>query len=347
MRANMKSILTKMALSILIASPVMVNANQQTLMPITEANYPTAETHRQMVIAQQNAGGINQFQHKNMLTPTDNQPVVRMNRDTYYSMAVVNVSKGATYTIPAVPEGMYVSVQPVTEDHRIQAMTYGAGTFEVTTHKGDYVYLVVRLDSRLNKAQVTAIQDGMKIDAGSSVPFTADSFDFDTIESVENALKAKMPAINTRDGATALYGMFTDPTDSSNADFTEEKYQVGAAIGWGGAQTKDNVYEVSGNYPADTCYTAHFDDPKNKAFWSITVYDKAGFMFNDIANVNSHTATQNTDGSYTVSFGCGEKAINNIETANGSGVFNLGVRHYMPSDKVRSGELRVLPTVTK
>ncbi|MDX2320778.1 MAG: DUF1214 domain-containing protein [Moritella sp.] len=343
----MKSILTKVALSILIASPVMANVNPQALIPITEANYPTAETHRQMTIVQDNAGGINQFQHKNVLTPTDNQPVVRMNRDTYYSMAVVNISQGATYTIPAVPEGMYVSVQPVTEDHRIQSMTYGSGTFEVTAHKGDYVYLVVRLDSRLTKEQVTAIQNGMTIDAGASVPFTAAAFDFDSIETTENALKAKMPAINKRDGVTALNGMFTYPTDSSNAEFTAEKYQVGAAIGWGGAQTKDNVYEVSGNYHVDTCYTANFEDPKNKAFWSITVYDKTGFMFNDVANVNSHSATQNTDGTYTVSFGCGEKAINNIETANESGVFNLGVRHYMPSEKVRSGEIRVLPTVTK
>nr|WP_283104507.1 hypothetical protein [Shewanella olleyana] len=45
-----------------------------------------------------------------------------MNRDTYYSLAVVDVSKGASITIPRLPEGKYVSVQPVTEDHRIQPM---------------------------------------------------------------------------------------------------------------------------------------------------------------------------------------------------------------------------------
>ncbi|WED27762.1 DUF1254 domain-containing protein [Vibrio sp. DW001] len=343
----MKSVLTYIALSIIIATPAIANGNSQKLIPITESNYPTAETHRQMVIVQEKTGGINKFQHKRELTPTVNQPVVRMNRDTYYSMAVVNVSEGATYTVPEVPDGMYVSVQPVTEDHRIQAMTYGAGTFKVTTHTGNFVYLVVRLDSRLDKKDVVAIQDAMKINAGSSTPFSADRFDFDSIGKVENSLKAKMPEINERDGYAALNGMFTSPTDKSNDEFTLEKYQVGAAIGWGGAQTIDNVYEVSGNYPADTCHTATFENPKNKAFWSITVYDKAGFMFNDVANMNSHTAAQNANGSYTVSFGCGVNAINNIETKNPSGVFNLGVRHYMPSEQVRSGELRVLPTVTK
>ncbi len=99
--------------------------------------------------------------------------------------------------------------------------------------------------------------------------------------------------------------MFTGFNDESTKFFTQEKYEVGAAIGWGGAQMIDNIYEVSGNYPTGTCYQAMFEDLKNKAFWSITVYNKAGFMFNDVANVSSNTATVNKDGTYTVSFGCG------------------------------------------
>lgn len=85
---------------------------------VTPASYPTDETSRQM-LKNQDLIGINTFLHKRHLTPTDNQPVVRMNRDTYYSLAVVDVSKGATVTMPIMPEGKYVSVQPVTEDHRI------------------------------------------------------------------------------------------------------------------------------------------------------------------------------------------------------------------------------------
>jgi uncharacterized membrane protein len=90
------------------------------------------------------------------------------------------------------------------------------------------------------------------------------------------------------------------------------------AIGWGGAQMQDNIYEVSGNYPANKCHQATFEDPKNKAFWSFTVYDKKGFMFNDLASLNSNTAMVNTDGTYTISFGCGNDAINNIKTENSS-----------------------------
>ena len=67
-------------------------------MTATAENYPTLETSRQLLIAQGRAA-VNEFAHNRQLTPTDDQPVVRMNRDTYYSFAVVDVSAGASITI--------------------------------------------------------------------------------------------------------------------------------------------------------------------------------------------------------------------------------------------------------
>lgn len=312
---------------------------------VTSASYPTVETSHQM-LKSQDLVGVNKFLHKRQLTPTDEQPVVRMNRDTYYSMAVIDVSKGATVTMPEVPEGKYISVQTVTEDHRIQPMFYDAGTFELSTHTGSHLYLIIRLDATFTEAEAAKFQDQMLINAKSNNTFKAEAVNQDTFKTVEDALKAQMPAITKRDGKDALVGMFTAPTDESNKLFTQEKYEVGAAIGWGGAQEIDNIYEVSGNYPADTCHQATFKDPKNKAFWSITVYNKMGFMFSDLANLSSNTATPNANGTYTISFGCGDKAPNNIETANDSGVFNLGIRHYQPSELVSVDGFRILPTVT-
>jgi len=311
---------------------------------VTPATYPIDETSHQM-LKNQDLVGVNQLLHKRQLTPTDNQPVVRMNRDTYYSFAVVDVSKGATISMPAIPEGKYMSVQPVTEDHRIQAMQYGEGTFELSTHTGDHLYVVIRLDATFTEAEAKKYQDQMNISANSSGKFTASPVNKESFDIVEKALKAQMPAIFKRDGVEALTGMFTDPRDESNKLFSTEKYQVGAAIGWGGAQIVDNIYEVSGNYPSNTCHQATFEDPKNKAFWSITVYDKNGFMFNDLANVSSNTATVNKEGTYTVSFGCGSDAPNNIVIANDTQMFNLGIRHYMPSDKVSKQGYRILPSV--
>ncbi|MBM7035185.1 DUF1254 domain-containing protein [Vibrio ulleungensis] len=307
----------------------------------TVENYPVLETARQFVKVQEKVG-VNNFEHKRVLTPTDDQPVVRMNRDTYYSMATIDVSKGASVTLPEIPEGMYMSLEVITEDHRIQAMEYGAGTYELSTHTGDHVHIIIRTDTRLSLEEVHALQDKMSIQAGSNNEFTAPQVNKEAFEAVEKDLKAQMPVILKRDGAQATFGMFTDPQDESKELFTEEKYAIGAAIGWGGAQLADNVYEVSGNFPADKCYQATFPDPENQAFWSVTVYNKAGFMFKDVANVSSNTADKNADGTYTVSFGCGPDAKNNLEIDNDSGMFSVAFRHYIPSQKVRDG-YRVLP----
>ena len=37
------------------------------------------------------AGGVNRWHHNRTPTPIDQQPVIRMNRDTLYSMAVVDI----------------------------------------------------------------------------------------------------------------------------------------------------------------------------------------------------------------------------------------------------------------
>ncbi|WP_068547589.1 DUF1214 domain-containing protein [Thalassotalea crassostreae] len=310
----------------------------------TMDNYPTLETARQMV-KNQDIAGVNNIRHKRVLTPTDEQPVVRMNRDTFYSFATVDVSKGAYIQMPKIPEGKYMSVEVITEDHRIQPMFYGEGKFNLTTHTGNHVALVIRLDATFSKEDVYKYQDQMKVVAKSDTPFTTVHVDKESFHAVEKSLKAKMPELLKTGGPEATFGMFTAPTDSSKELFIKEKYAVGAAIGWGGAQLVDNVYEVSGNYPMDKCHQMTFEDPENKAFWSVTVYNKQGFMFGELANISSNTAERNDDGTYTVSFGCGVDAINNIPTQNDSGVFNLAMRHYIPSDRVRIRNYRLIPLV--
>lgn len=310
---------------------------------VTEANYPIHETARQNLKVQDEVG-INNFKHKRHLTPTEEQHVVRMNRDTYYSFAVVDVSEGATITLPEF-DG-YMTAQVITEDHRIQKMLEGSGTYELKTHTGDYVHIVVRLDSRLSEVEAAKVQDAMHIDANSSQPFEATPVMQDQFYQVEEDLKAQVDPMFIKDPVHITYGMFTDPTDESNQLFDQDKYEVASAMGWGGAQLADNIYEISGTMDANQCYSVTFEDPKNDSFWSWTVYDAKGFMFNDSASLNSHHAAENADGTYTINFGCGDDAVNNITTTEGNktGKFTLAVRHYDPSQKVIDG-YRLMPMV--
>jgi hypothetical protein len=314
---------------------------------VTKALYPRAETARQMLDTQ-SLVGINQFGHLSQLIPTDWQPVVRMNRDAYYSKVVVDVSQGATITLPSVPEGTYMSMQPVTEDHRPQPMSYGAGTYELATHTGDHMVIIIRLDSNLSPEQAKKYQQQMSIKAGSSKRFTTLPVEPKSFAKVESELKDDVMKLIKQEGPIALSTtLFSSPTNESRGFYSLEKNQVAAAIGWGGALAKDNIYETSPNFPAKGCYQLTFDDPKNKHFWSITVYNKAGFMFNDIANINSYKAKPNEDGTYTVSMGCGADYPNFIPISNDSGVFSFTARHYGPSDRILNEGYRFVPLVKK
>ena len=161
---------------------------------VTQASYPTDETSRQ-ILQTQSVVGMNRFQHNRKLTPTDDQPVVRMNRDTYYSRVVIDVSEGATITLPDVPEGKYMSFQPVTEDHRIQPMSYGPGTYELATHIGSHVYVIVRLDATFSEEEAARYQNQMSINAASDKMFSTESIEPESFKRVENELKAKMPML--------------------------------------------------------------------------------------------------------------------------------------------------------
>ncbi len=62
---------------------------------------------------------MNRIGHNRARTPIDLQPVIRTNRDTLYSYAVVDISEGATVTIPEAGD-RHLSVMVVNQDHFIK-----------------------------------------------------------------------------------------------------------------------------------------------------------------------------------------------------------------------------------
>ena len=83
---------------------------------VAPETYIRAESDRQFGVVAQMAGGVNRFYHFRRPTPLDKQNIVRMNRDTLYSMAVVDTSLGATITVPELPNGRYASIMLVYND---------------------------------------------------------------------------------------------------------------------------------------------------------------------------------------------------------------------------------------
>jgi hypothetical protein len=69
-------------------------------MKVNVDNFVRAETDRMFADLQRDAGGVNRFLHNRAPAAVERQTVIRLNRDTLYSFAVVDLSEGATLTLP-------------------------------------------------------------------------------------------------------------------------------------------------------------------------------------------------------------------------------------------------------
>lgn len=296
---------------------------------VTQDNFPQAYTNMRMAAILQKTGGINKF--FTMPVPSSipaEQFVVRMNRDTPYSVSVIDMSSGNVFvTVPETDK--YVTIQIVDENHETKPMIYGSGKHKITA-KTDYAFVVVR-------TLEGDIRDNLVIEAGSAKPFIVKKWDMKSFQEVD-----KLGNLDFSDGydQSKAFGN----KDSGQTDYMN---YVGAAGGWGGAMVEDNIYQTSQMFDADGCYEMTFKDPKDKYFWSATVYNGDGRMFNDIANLSSElNPVKNSDGTYTLRFGCDGQA-NNIPIVEGNttGKFNVLLRHYGPSKHVSADEEGYNPTI--
>lgn len=178
--SSQKRIFNSLIASFLVISQSLIFATAaiaDEVVIVNVDNFARAETAAQIGRALELTEGINKWGHYRQPTPLDKQNVIRMNRDTLYSFALVDISKGATLTLPD-PGKRYMSVMVVNEDHYINKVFHEGGTYKLTMEEFDtpYVILSVRiLANSLDSDDIeiaTALQDQMKIEAASDKPYT-------------------------------------------------------------------------------------------------------------------------------------------------------------------------------
>ena len=158
-------------------------------------NFPRAETDMQIGRMLESAKGVNDWGHLRVPTPIDKQNVIRMNRDTLYSFALVDISKGATVTLPDVGD-RYMTMMVINHDGYINKVFHGGGTHELTLEEFDTPHVVVAmrvLVDASDEADVkagNAIQDEMKIDAASAKPFVMPNYDMESYKATFEPLLA-------------------------------------------------------------------------------------------------------------------------------------------------------------
>lgn len=279
-------------------------------------------------------GGFGKFFHRREPASIDNQTVIRLNRDTLYSAAILDLDAGpATITLPDAGN-RFMSLLAINEDHYIPAVSYGgASTFTKDQVGTRYLAIAIRTfvdpSNPKDVEQVHALQDAIKIDqAGGPGKFEVPEWDQASQKKVRDALlilATTMPDFNKAFG--------------SKTEVDPVRHLVASAAAWGGNPDKDATYLniTPEKNDGKTIYKLEVKDVPVEGFWSISLYNSKGYYEKnpyDAYSLNNVTA-QSKDGSIGIQFGgCDGKIPNCLPTMEG---WNYTVRLYRPRESILNG----------
>jgi hypothetical protein len=320
-----------LALASMLAAPQVGPAASDPV-AVNVTNFARAQADMEFDGILKLSGGINKWQHNREPTPIDKQNIIRMNRDTLYSFAIIDISKGATVTLPDAGD-RYMSLMIINNDGYVNETFHGGGTHELTTGTFDtpYVAAGVRIlanaEDKADIQKVNELQDKIKIEAASENAFVLPDYDK---ASYETTLKALLELAKSAKGTTGFFG--------SKAEVDPVGFLLGSAAGWGGLPDKEAHYvNVEPNQPVGE-YELSVNDVPVSGFWSISLYNKEGyFQQNDLNaySLNNLTAKKNADSSYTIRFGgCTASTGNCLPIMDG---WNYLVRLYEPHKEILDG----------
>lgn len=294
-------------------------------------NFVRAETAAQFDRTLQLTGGVNRFVHLREPTPLDKQNVIRMNRDTLYSAAIVDISDGAILTVPDAGE-RYLSVMVVNEDHYINRVIHEPGQHELTVREFGTPYVSLNVRTLVDASDpedvrnANALQDQLRIDARSAKPYSHPEYDEGSYRTTYEALLTLGRGMTD---ARATFGK-KDEVDPV-------RHLLGTAWGWGGLPEDEAFYlNVEPNLPVGAYQLTVRDVPVD-SFWSVSVYNKDGFFEPNAEgaySVNNLTGTPNDDGSFTIHFGGDPESVNHLPITEG---WNYAVRFYQPRKEILEG----------
>jgi hypothetical protein len=270
----------------------------------------------------------------------DEQTVVRMNRDTIYSVVIVDTAEAATITLPPAPDGRYISMHLIENDHYDLGVFNDPGPHALPVGVG-HIAAIFRIqvfdpNDAAEIAVLNAWQDGLTIEAASNQPFVPGVWDTATMNLIRDVLEIPCREFPSFEQAMKPRGQAV-----------AGQRLCAASAGWGLLPaTQATYFSYPAGHPIDECRTATYQVPKNGAFWSIQVYGATGFIQSENSTLNSRRAVLNDDGTFTAFFGspelCGD-VPNRIDVSEG---WNLMMRVYLPDpETVLGGRYTLAETV--
>lgn len=302
---------------------------------VTPDNFVRAESDRYLgAIARQGAFG--QFKHHREFPALDKVTVVRVNRDTLYSVGVFDLDAGPVQvTLPDAGQ-RFLSLVAINQDHQVSAARYRAGTYTFTREQlgTRYALLAVRVlfnpaDSA-DRQQANALQDAIQVHQAQAGSFEVPAWDQATLQRMRNAL---LELGRTLPDSKGMFG--------ARDQVNPVRHLIGSAMAWGGNHEKDALYlnVTPTRNDGATIYRLAVKDVPVDAFWSVSVYDADGWFRPNPAQayvVNNLTARRAADGGVNVQFGgCDGQIPNCLPTVPG---WNYMVRLYRPRAEILTGQ---------
>jgi hypothetical protein len=324
------------ALSLAATSSVaLAQAPSGTAVPVTVDNYIRAQSD--VYFGQTvKAGALGKFRHGRELAPIDSRGILRPNRDPLYSFAVFDFDAGpVTVTLPDTGKRFMV-MQVVNEDQYTPAVYYDAGRHTLTKEWIGTRYGMVAVRMLVDPAspqdvqEVHALQDALTASQQSSGTFEIPNWDEPSLKKVSAAL---LQLGETISDTRRMFGAKEDHVDPV-------RHLIGTALVWGGLPEKDGLYlpVTPARNDGFTVHKLTVKDVPVDGFWSITVYDAAGYLEPNQYNaysVNTMTAKTGTDRSVAVQFGgCDGKIPNCLPIMKG---WNYTVRLFRPRPEILDG----------
>jgi hypothetical protein len=276
--------------------------------PVTPDNYVVAETDWNFA-GQQAQAPINTWTHNDPATK-DNQTIIRSNADVVYSLALVDVSGGATLSIPKRQNGALQLIHYMDENHLTHGVIYAGESVTLTPDDltgGEYIYILARTQISGDMAETITAQRSMVIDAKSARPYQSKGFDAAEVVAFRDRLNTEhLSGKAFGDGALDASRAFGATFD----DVDQKDYYYAAAGGWGGLPPQHAQYTalVVGQGSAAKCQTITFPKPnldfENGGFFSLTTYNAESWIAEDNFYIGHKRMLDNGDGTMTIDFNC-------------------------------------------
>ena len=220
--------------------------------PVTLENYEVAESDLAFYNVTKLVGMNTFFHFPTGAFDLNNQTVVRMNRDTYYSAAVIDTTQGASITIPET-NGRYLSVMVVQNDHYIDEVFLAPGTHEITSET-EFAMVAMRIRANQSDpdddAAIAALRAGVKLEVGGNGSHTRPNYDMEQLVALRDELTVEGTKLGTLMGMQGAHGTI-EPT----------MHLYGTAIGWGLLPDAQAQYLGSPKFNNDGCYMASYPSP--------------------------------------------------------------------------------------